>query len=803
MRVHATVWLMLALLLAPLGPALPETAQADTVVGAEVIDLLPAGDFAEASEWTLSTSTVYTELPASHTSVEVTGGELSFTHARSVSTETATLWATSTPTSSNESLGAPDTGCTWSTGPNITLDGFDASSLSTRPLLNVSLVVAFRIPDSLQEDTVRFIVHYPSRQDLVKTWSQSFGAIDHLNSPWYTLSLDDDEEWTWSLVKQVQIDIDYVSVGAMDDTRVEVDAAGLMVTYQSMDFGFESARALHTVSMPEPPVLDLNLSLGGHVDVVQTSGGLEVASGLLFGSWTSAEQARPLLQQWDRVHVSGAPNATLLVRAATGATFGDWTNIADGDVLPSGERLQVRVVIPDDDVLEGVRLSFNEPELVVEGTVSGGLGEFNGPLSDLVVAFGGVEVARRELGTAGTFQLSGYVGHLLPAIGGDVEVGLAQFFQWTTEGAAAAAVVTVTDMTITGGFHLDIDRDPVCAAIEDVGFVEDGGGMLYALRGTCSDDRTVAANLLISAVSSDEDVLVASAIGDDIRLKPLPDAFGVAFVDVTVLDEAGNAWSQVMSVTVAPLNDPPVVEDAPREVVLDLGDSPSWTLSISDEDDAVSTLTLATDVSWATLDAAGVLTLAPTATGVYVVTISVSDATATTNVTVQVTAISRADLWIEDISVLGAVGPIEEGTRVSVEVSVRNSGRAPATFFSLRCRGDGTLVLVDEVSILDAGGLVVVRFEWQVEGDGPTDLTCEVDHGVNGDIPELSETNNGHTITVDVTAASGGGSGQGTRGLAGALASTPDSAWLVVAALSIVLVVLVYMFGPGRIRRVR
>ena len=60
-----------------------------------------------------------------------------------------TVWASSTSTNSNASLGAPDGAYHYSTGPDIRVGGFDVSSLTGNSIKSVELVVHFEIPDAL------------------------------------------------------------------------------------------------------------------------------------------------------------------------------------------------------------------------------------------------------------------------------------------------------------------------------------------------------------------------------------------------------------------------------------------------------------------------------------------------------------------------------------------------------------------------------------------------------------------------------------------------------------------------------
>lgn len=794
--------LVLATLLLPLGAL---NVQADTVVSSERVETLPAGDFGDAGDWTLSTNTVYTSDPAEWSTVLVSDDHLSFTHDRGQRLDSTTLWATNTSTDSNASLGAPDGFYTWSAGPPISVAGFDASSVSQYPLVNVSLVISFSVPDTLQQDSVRFIVHYPTFQDLVQTWSHSFEAIDHFTNPWST-SLDDDANWSWSLIEALEIEVDYNSVGGTDDSRVEVDAVGLTVTYQTPDFGFETARALHTATLASPPVNDLDLAAGTLDNLTIGPGGLEVLGARLFGTWTSEVQARPFGQDWGRFHVAdGADNSTFQVRTSVDdTTWTAWSAIDDGDQLPDTPYLQVAATVDDDDVLAGVRLSYNDPFLHLNGSVSGSVDGLNATLSPLIIAVNGAEVARRSLASTGDFSLSVPVGWILPAAGGELEVGLAQWFNWNSDGAPVQTVVHIHSVSITGGFLLDIDRDPTCDAIDPPQLAEDGGGALVPVLRGCSDDRTLVDDLVLSVASSEPGILAADVVGDEVRLVPIAGQSGSVDVTVRVTDGVGNQWVQVMPLVVAAVNDPPVVTGAPRDVAIEVGEVATWQLSITDEDDSSGSLAVGTNVPWATVDSGFVLRMAPTEVGTQTVLLTVNDGSVVVNATILVTITARADLSIEAIDISGGSSPLVSGELVSLSVNVRNSGRSAATFVSVRCYADGVLIgSAPELTVVDVGALELATVPWRVAGDDAVTLTCEVDHGEGGDIPELSETNNEFSIPLTVEAAGGQVDDTGDGGVSGGLEAAPQGAMWGLALVVLIGLAVVVLFGPGRIRKVR
>ena len=83
---------------------LPLTTQADTVIRSETVELLPAGTFDDASQWSLSTNKDYTDDPAEYSVSMVADVSLSFTHSRPVNDNEITAWSSTSPTGDNLSI---------------------------------------------------------------------------------------------------------------------------------------------------------------------------------------------------------------------------------------------------------------------------------------------------------------------------------------------------------------------------------------------------------------------------------------------------------------------------------------------------------------------------------------------------------------------------------------------------------------------------------------------------------------------------------------------------------------------------
>ena len=219
MRTRSGVVLVI-LLVTSLAPLVP-FAVADTVIGAEGVELLGAGDFSDSEEWQISSTAGFSNDVADHSLGMVADGELSFTHDRPDNFQYSTSWASNSITNSNATLGEPDSYYTWSKGPNITMTGYDFSGLHGMLVANVSLVLHFSIPDVLNQDSVRVILQNHGSDKLVVTYARTFGPIYRMTNP-MVLSLDGLALADWSSLEDTQFTIDitkqvYPSIYEIDD----------------------------------------------------------------------------------------------------------------------------------------------------------------------------------------------------------------------------------------------------------------------------------------------------------------------------------------------------------------------------------------------------------------------------------------------------------------------------------------------------------------------------------------------------------------------------------------------------------
>ena len=800
----AVLALLLSVMLLPLAPGV----SADTVIRAESVDLFPEGTFDDATDWTLSSLAGFESRPADYTTTMVADGVLSFTHTRPELRDSTSAWATVTSVvNSNNTLGFPDGAYWYSSGQEITLSGFDFSAVSGRELTNVTLLVSFSIPDPLQQDDVRFIVSWPGSTELVRTYAHTQSAIDHMSGNPAAIPLDSLESWTWSILANVSVTIDYHSEGSTDDSRVEVDAVGLSATYFQSWYSFETAKAEASVLLSTSPVIDLNLTLGQTTNLAQSPCGLELIDSATGGTWISTVHERPYGQSWGRVHMSTSGNASVEVRGSADAQnwFG-YTLLNDPFLLPDHRFLEFKVDLLD-GCLTRVRADINDPTVTVSGHVSGAIDDLVVNVSTLRVAFEGVVLLDLPL-TLGGFSHSIPVGHLLPAAGEQIDFGLRTRFQWSSDGHAETTVVVVDDIMLSGGFVVEWDRDPSCDDVTDRQLDEDASGAVIPLLSTCNDDVTAWQDLQVSADSGDTSLLTVSVVDGQLVVSQQPEQHGQTTVMVQVQDERGNSWVSNFSVTVNEVEDAPTHAPLPLEVQVEVGESLVIELGVEDVDTPLSELQFNTDVSWAFIDQSGNLILEPIAEGSFDVSITISDGVNTVQASIGVLATAEPDLLIEQITLehiqQGQQGQqavnVTQGDVVTITAWVRNSGSSAANLVLVRCYVDDQLVgTSSSIPVIAPDQLASTSCDWQVGmGGGSASIRVVVDplH----DIQETNEENNEAFSEVTIEPPISDDDGGDQRPSGGGISVSTPMFWTLAGAI-ILVTILAFQLGPSKIRR--
>ena len=810
--------ILLAILL--FGSVVPFTASADTVIRSESVDLFPSGTFDDASEWTVSSNKAYSEDIAEYSTSMVADGRLSMTHDRPANFNEITAWATYSPTGDNLSIGQPDCfkpasnpvcdndldgdsdgGYSWTKGPVIELAGFDFTAGEGLDIVNVSMAVAFRVPDSLQQDSIQFIVESNGSQSLVKTYAHTMGEVNHMNYNTRIFSLDSIQSWSWDELSNLKIILDYVSVGEFDDSELQIDAAGLIVKHLQPWGTFELAKASHSVTFDEFPILSADIQAGSKSELTMAPCGLQ-NSGSIDGLWVTESLQLPYDQSWGRFHPNVSGNTSWEFSSSIdGAIWSSPIAIAEGDLVNTSEEyLRFHATLLD-GCIGGATIDINNPTLTIQGQVLGEIHSMVSAFSKLRIAMNGEEIAAINI-SEGVFNHSVPVGHLLSPGGGQIEVGLSARFHWSSSGESETIVVQVEEMNIVGGYLIEWDRDPQCEALSDQYFDEDGGGRLLEFLYTCTDDLTSNGDLIPTAISSDPSILEASFVDGQIRLQPVADASGQSTVSITVLDERQNTWTNSFSVFISEIDDAPEMDELPVELTMELNQPLTIPFSYWDRDTPSSELSIEITPEWATFSG-GEITFEPTQFGRKTVTIKVTDGVNEIEQTTDLIVTQRADLWVQSIDILNqntGGSTVSEGNAIEIYVYVRNSGNSIAQPVTIRCSVNGQTFGTPQIAMMSPGDLSsAVCDQWGLLDVQPGEVLLEVEIDWTGDIDETNEVNNiwSGTIVVNPTQSDA----DETANADGALSAYSSYLWVGVVILGL-LGILVFMYGPNQIQKI-
>ncbi len=787
----ATLLVLLMLL-----PALP--AGARSVHSTADVDLLPQGVFDDATAWDLDDSVSFSTAPAQHTQAMVADDHLTFMHERPENLVAQTVWATSTPTDSNASLGAPDGAYTWSTGPDIDVNGFDVSGLTNYAVRDVTLLLAIEVPQALYQDKVRISHETGGVFDLVKTWSNTGSGIDYMDGQPYRIGLDDPTNWTWSELADLTVRLDYVSEGTTDDSELRVDAVGLEIIVLTPWYGGEQATATTSTTDVEIPVLHLDMEAGTTDGLSLAACGLQPSNEGTMGQWTSALVERPAEQRLGRVAFAfDGPTDNLSFEVSTVASdgsMGAWTAHDTSTLLPDVDALHLRVSM-NEGCMTRLTVDVNDPTLTLIGRIHGDVEGLLESSSRWAAYVNGVVVANEPVTTLGSFQFDLPVGHALAEAETEVEIRLGSVFTWDADGSASSIAVEFSKVRLSGGFSIEYDENPVCQNVGDQHLTEDAGGIVLPLITRCSDDRTANDALSVSFTNSAPDIVNIDLAEGQVRVSLVPEASGNAAITTTVMDAAGNVWTETWTVHVANVDDAPRVGEFPGTVPVEHEVETTVSIDVSDVDS--SNLQATTNRSWATVDlAAGVVRLTAPTPGYVSIGVTVCDDTSCTDRTLDLDVRALADLSIDEL--VAPAGELEAGSIVDIVVYVRNAGAVTATLVDVRLTADGELIGTGEIPLIEPGGLGVVEFAWRVpqDGDALIRLEAEVDRSATTD--ERDESNNLDSLPVAVVAPEGSTDDDRSSGLELSGLTVVGSTVLVLIAI----VGLFAAFAPKRIRKI-
>ena len=724
-------------------------AEARSVHATDVVDMFPQGEMDDAEDWEFKRHLAFTEEDKLEDGLYVNGmvadNHMTLGIALPEHLDHQTIWASSTTTDSNASMGTPDGAYSWSTGPDITLGGFDVSSLTGNTIQSVELVVHFDIPNALQQDKARFSVVNNGIHDLVKTWGNTQNGLFYMNNGWSTVITDTDN-WTWSELSNIEINLDYVSNGGTDDSQLQVDSVGLKITMTTPWYGAERVTATSINQFTDWPIMDLDFATGLRSFVSSAPCGLDSDSN---GTWTTDSLELPSGQSWGRIHVDHKnENGSIGIEYVDNQ--GAWVTI-DAGLIPSvSGDLQLRFTI-NDTCLTSVRIDINDPHIRIQGSISGDSSSMVASATRWTVVVNGETISNNNGTTIGAFDFQLPIGYVMNSSDTELEITIKSWYNWANDGAPASLNLMVNSIELIGAYSIEYDEDPSCALIGSHDLQEDGGGMIIPLLTRCSDDRTDVENLIVEFQNTNSDVVEVDLTEGQVRIKLIPEASGTAQITTTVTDSAGNYWREVSTINVATVDDKPVLNEFPSVVPVEHGSVHNVAFTLTDSDSFSQDLTVTTNRSWATVNMADreILINAPTP-GFVSVLVTACDESGCVERILDLEVRALAELFITEIRIDN--DNVRAGDIFEVKVFVRNSGQITATMVGVRCSADGQSFGSGTIQVLAPGQLGSVICDMQApDGDDSVLIEAEVDRGTN--IDESDEDNNILTKVIAIGTA--------------------------------------------------
>lgn len=796
MRTTRTVLLLVTVMLLSITSPLAAHAHARSVHSTSQVDIFPQGAFTNAGLWQVGAETSFTQESATYTETMVADQRLTMAHHRPIHLDTMSVWASTSPTDSNYSTGAPDGASTWSTGPEIQLTGFDISGLATYELYAVHIKAVIQIPDALQEDTVRISVEHTDGFDLLKTFAHTQGNLDYINNSAFTLNITDLMDWTWNDIANMVFTLDYVSAGGVDDSRLVVDAMGLDITVRTPWYGGEVGVATSVFSGHEMPVMGLNLSAGSYDNMALDACGLTPAVAGTSGQWESEVFSTPPEQAMGRVHISVAEgelqNTSLeFSTSSDGVNFAPYQTMQVNTLLPQAEAYMLRLTATD-TCIDELWVDINDPSLSMNGRVFG-TNDGIDPAYSRWLIFVNDELVSNEPMTLGTFSHQWPIGAFMTPGDSDVNVELRAWFTWDSEGNKSNSALEISSISINGGYAIQWDENPVCEEIGSQTLTEDGGGLILPLLIRCSDDRTTNEDLTVQFTNTNSDLIAVDLAEGDVRLRLMPEASGQAIVGVSVVDTAGNAWNHAFSVIVSAVDDAPVVDEFQSLIPVERDVPTIINVTVSDSDS--TDLTASTNRTWATVDLTmGTLTVTPPTAGFQTVLLSVCDQSSCSEREIDLEVMALADIFVESMD-FGDDEELVQGEVISMRVLVRNQGHADATLISVRCETEDQLIGLETIPILRPGELGSVTCDWQIPEDAKVlRFSAVLDRGL--EIPEGNEENNVLERLMAVTESDSGDD------VSSDSAISNQVIWVGMIGIAVGILALIGYLMPSKIKKI-
>ena len=724
-------------------------AAARSVHSTEEVDIFPQGQISTNDDWAMEDGITFTSDNALYTESMVEDNRITIEHSRPDNFQTLTMWSSSSPTDSTLATGTADQQYSTTNGPVIEVTDFDTSSNEQYEIVGVSIIMSFHIPGALQQDQVRITMNYGGNYEELATYVNTQSAIDYMNGSMWQKNITQLSSWTWDDLTDIIFTLDYVSLGGNDDTQLDVDAVGIAVVVKYPWYGTEWAWVESTSKNFVMPIIDVSLQDGEFTNLQVSECGIKPVNDGVSGTWLSPIITSQPGQTLGRIHYlhSAVDNSDLAVEVSysnDGQTFSEYYSVQSNNLVDSNY-LKIKVSTSN-TCLESISLDYNDPTLSLTGKIFGSIDGLATDYSRWKVFINNQEATFQSIEQLGNFTINLSIGQYMNSGVNDLSVKIQAWFNWDSNGQSSTTLLEISSMSISGGFDVQWDEDPVCQSIAPQYFAEDGPGLLIPLINACQDDRTSNENLTVSLSVADDSLISASLVQEDIKLVLLPETFGVTTVTVVVSDEAANSWVETFLVYVEEVDDLPNLNEFPSIIPVESGKSTTIAFSYFDIDS--TGLTVTTDKTWAVVDLSSstITVTPPSLSSSMPVIVTLCDQSSCVNRTMLLEVLTLAELSIEQIVITPE--NIREGDLVEVRVYVRNSGQEEASSISVRCQSENNLIAIQSISILMPGQLGVVTCDWLVFESGSKTISVEVDRA--NEVSEGDENNNIQSVSVEV-----------------------------------------------------
>jgi hypothetical protein len=772
--------------------------EARSVHNAYDVDLFPNGSMDDANNWTLSDKLAFSDDPSLYTEAMITDGHLSINHSREINSQEQYLWASTSSTDSNASIGSADGAYTWTNGALIKLDGYDTSLVSQYELMAVKVIVSFAVPEQLNQDSVRFSLAWDNTNELLAEWKHSQGGMDFINGAHWSKNVMELGVDTWDDIEDIELTFDYVSVGQNDDSQLQIDAAAIMVEVRTPWYGVERAEAFASSVVETIPVAEANWSNGTFTNMAQAPCGIQPSQDDVNGIWVSGYLERPAEQSVGRIHITTTDSfGEVLIEyssSSDNSTWSEWNTIAADSLVPNNPYTRFKLQV-NNTCVSRMWVDINDPTITISGSISGSIDGIEPTSSRWLVLVNGMVALNEPVAQLGSFNIAAPIGEFLSLENESIDIEIKAWFSWNSSGNASTTILNIDNIDISGGFTIEWDEDPICEAIPHQEMDEDGGGVILPLMDRCSDDRDLAENLQVAFTLIDQGIIAVDMTEGQIRIRLLEDASGSADFITTVTDSAGNSWSQVTTVNVAEVDDKPELAAFPAIIPVEHSFSTTVPFTLTDRDSTISELSITTNRSWAVTDIAqSVLYITAPTPGFTSILVSACDATNCVERILDLEVKALPDLIIEELR-SDTMTPLP-GEIITIKIMVRNSGQVKAEMISVRCLVDDSTIDIGIIPILNPGTLGSVSCNMQVpQGDSVIRLSAVVDIG--GEIDEKNEDNNEAEIILTV-----GSEEVEITDDVESFTIANGVAWGSTIAVILIIITLFALFAPSKIKRI-